>query len=223
MIQNTKLIIFDWDDVFIIGSKHAYIACYLQVLKDLNIKMSRKDAQKIIIDMWGKSYQAVVENLLVKSPELTSKGIKLYEKYCFSDTFYNKLKFIDGGNKAIETLSQKYTLALATGQDPKIFEHVVRKFGIKNKFAKIVFSCEIKNANKQKPHPYALKKIMKDLGFKPHETVFVGDAENDMLMAKNAHVIPIAVLTGHLTKPQAQKLGVKYIIDNVTKLNLLFK
>lgn len=39
-----------------------------------------------------------------------------------------------------------------------------------------------------------------------------------MQMAWNAGVEPIAVLTGHLTRLQAEELGVKHIIDDVTLL-----
>ena len=46
----------------------------------------------------------------------------------------------------------------------------------------------------------------------------VGDAENDVLMAKGADVTPIVVLTGHLTKEQAENLGVKFIIPDITRL-----
>jgi phosphoglycolate phosphatase-like HAD superfamily hydrolase len=37
-------------------------------------------------------------------------------------------------------------------------------------------------------------------------------------MAWNAGIEPIAVLTGHMTREQAKKLGVKHIIDNVALL-----
>lgn len=37
-------------------------------------------------------------------------------------------------------------------------------------------------------------------------------------MAWNAGIEPIAVLTGHLNREEAEKLGVKHIIENVTLL-----
>jgi phosphoglycolate phosphatase-like HAD superfamily hydrolase len=53
----------------------------------------------------------------------------------------------------------------------------------------------------------------------PSETNLVGDAKNDVVMDQNAYDLPIVVLTGYLNKIKAEKLGVKYIIYNVTNLN----
>ena len=63
-----------------------------------------------------------------------------------------------------------------------------------------------------------LEKIMEAQDVLPSETVMVGDAENDVLMARSAGVEPVVVLTGHLNRSQAEELGVKYIIDNVSLL-----
>jgi len=60
-------------------------------------------------------------------------------------------------------------------------------------------------------------------GFGPDQTLFVGDAKSDVLMARQAKVEPVAVLTGHLDRKEAQDLGVKYIIENVTCLPEVFK
>ena len=59
---------------------------------------------------------------------------------------------------------------------------------------------------------------MKGLKFKSSETIFAGDAKNDVLMAQNTHVTPVAVLTGHLDKRQAEELGVKYIMKDITQI-----
>jgi phosphoglycolate phosphatase-like HAD superfamily hydrolase len=49
-------------------------------------------------------------------------------------------------------------------------------------------------------------------------SILVGDAPNDMQMAWNAGIEPVAVLTGHLSRKEAADMGVKHIIDNVTLL-----
>ena len=50
------------------------------------------------------------------------------------------------------------------------------------------------------------------------ETIVVGDAGNDVRMAHSAGVEPVVVLTGHLNKQEAESMGVRYIIQNVTLL-----
>ena len=48
--------------------------------------------------------------------------------------------------------------------------------------------------------------------------IMVGDAANDVLMAQNADILPVVVLTGHLNEEQAKELKVKHIINDVTDL-----
>jgi phosphoglycolate phosphatase-like HAD superfamily hydrolase len=61
-------------------------------------------------------------------------------------------------------------------------------------------------------------KIMELEGVTPAEMVLIGDAASDMQMAWNADIEPIAVLTGHLNREEAEKIGVKYVIENITLL-----
>jgi phosphoglycolate phosphatase-like HAD superfamily hydrolase len=63
-----------------------------------------------------------------------------------------------------------------------------------------------------------LKKIMQAQGVLPTETIMVGDAGNDVIMAQAAGVEPIVVLTGHLNEREAHALGVRHVIPDVTKI-----
>jgi len=44
----TKLIIFDWDDVIILGAKKGYYNCYKNTLKELGIVLDEKEIDKRI-------------------------------------------------------------------------------------------------------------------------------------------------------------------------------
>ena len=65
--------------------------------------------------------------------------------------------------------------------------------------------------------------LLAEYNVKPDQAVLVGDAESDVCMAKSAGIIPVAVLTGHLSHQQAVTLGVKYIISDVTHLEKVIK
>ncbi len=90
-------------------------------------------------------------------------------------------------------------------------------------FKKIVTNEDIEKREDSKPSPVMINKILDDLSIFKEETIMVGDAENDIMMARNAGVIPIAVLTGHIAKEEAEELGVKYIIPDITHLPALLK
>jgi beta-phosphoglucomutase-like phosphatase (HAD superfamily) len=62
------------------------------------------------------------------------------------------------------------------------------------------------------------QRIMEHQGVHPSETVMVGDAKSDVVMAQRAGVRPIVVLTGHLSRGEAETLGVTWILENVTQI-----
>jgi phosphoglycolate phosphatase len=212
-----KLIIFDWDDVFTLGSKEGYFDCYHKAITGVGVHLSPEDEHKRILSKWSKSFREELKELLKEHPELVDKACEIYDKEYWGNTFVDKLSVLPGTNELLERLSQKYKLAVATGNRHEMLkERIMPHFKIPNVFSQIVSSHDIEDQQMTKPHPLMLEIIMKTQGVLPEETVFIGDARTDVQMAYNAHVTPIVVLTGHLSKKEAEELKVKYITDNVT-------
>lgn len=214
-----KLIIFDWDDVFTLGSTKGYYACYHETLKKLGVVLSEDEEIKRIKAKWGSKVEDELGELLKEKPELLNQAVEIYENILMGNTFVDCLTIVEGSVKLLENLSYKYKLAVASGVNPKLLKQkIFTKFGIGDIFSEILTVYDIDDPSHAKPHPYLILKIMEKLQIKPEETVMVGDAKNDVMMAKSAGVTPIAVLTGHLNKSEAEELGVQYIIEDVTKI-----
>ena len=58
-----------------------------------------------------------------------------------------------------------------------------------------------------KPSPEGVQKILKILGVKARDCLFVGDGETDVLTAKNADLDCVAVLWGYRNKEQLKSVG----------------
>jgi phosphoglycolate phosphatase-like HAD superfamily hydrolase len=216
-----KLIIFDWDDVFTLGSTAGYYKCYHEALLDVGVIISATEEKKRIATKWGSSHQEEIKELLKERPELVEQAVSAYEKHYFGRTFIECLSILPNTNKLLTELSKNYILALATGIHPKMLkEKIIPKFEIPDVFAEIITAHDIDKPENTKPNPYSAKLIMDRINVDPIDTIMVGDAKNDVLMAQAADIEPIVVLTGHLTKAEAQKLGVKHILDDVTHLPL---
>ncbi|MCH8741764.1 HAD family hydrolase [Patescibacteria group bacterium] len=214
-----KLIIFDWDDVFTLGSKEGYFKCYHETITQLGIHLDSEEEKRRILSQWGKTHREGLTELLKEHPEFIDRACKIYEDILFGNTFVDCLSIVPGSRELLNKLQRNYTLALATGVHPKLLkERIIPKFDIPDVFTKIVTSYDIDDPSKLKPHPFMLETIMKSQNTLPNETVLVGDAQSDVQMAKNAGITPIVVLTGHLNQEEAQNLGVKHIIKNVTHL-----
>jgi phosphoglycolate phosphatase-like HAD superfamily hydrolase len=63
-----------------------------------------------------------------------------------------------------------------------------------------------------------LLKIIDHFGVDPAETVYVGDSESDIIAAKSAKTVSVAVLSGALDKEQARDLKPDFIIKDATHL-----
>jgi phosphoglycolate phosphatase-like HAD superfamily hydrolase len=211
-----KLIVFDWDDVFTIGSKRGYYACYHKAVVGVGIHLSPEEEEKRILAKWGTTHIEEIKELLKEHPRLVDKACKIYEEALFDGTFVNELHVLPGTTATVAELGKSCILCVATGGHPELIKTIsMPKFGIPP-VLDILSSYELP-APQQKPSGFMVQHFMKKYNIKPEETLVVGDGKSDMLMAKNAGVQGVAVLTGHLTRKQAEELGVPAIKD-ITEL-----
>ncbi|HMH70353.1 MAG TPA: HAD-IA family hydrolase [Candidatus Saccharimonadales bacterium] len=214
-----KLIIFDWDDVFTLGSTKGYYKCYHEALAGVGVQLEPEEENKRIRAKWGSGHAAQLQDLLREHPQLVEKAIALYEEHFFGNTFVDCLEVVPGSQQLVANLSKSYTLAVATGGHPRVLkDRLLSKFNFPDVFAQILTIYDIDDIAHAKPHPHMVQAILKTQNILPSEAIVVGDAENDVLMARAAGVEPVVVLTGHLNRQQAEVLGVKHIIDDVTQL-----
>lgn len=168
---------------------------------------------------WGAGHRAQLAELLKETPELVDRAVEAYEQHLFGSIFVDSLTILPGAQEFLTDLAKRYKLAVATGAHPAVLrERLFPKFATPEVFTEVITIYDLDDPAHAKPHPFMPNKIMETAGVSKEETVLVGDAASDMQMAWNAGIEPVAVLTGHLTREQAKKIGVKHIIEDVTKL-----
>ena len=220
-----KLIVFDWDDVFTLGAKEGNFRCYHETLVELGVRLKPEEERKRILAKWGNIHKEELRELLRENPKLLDRACEIYKSKLFGNIYVDSLSIIPGTKKLVERLSKKYILCVATGLNSKILkDKVIPKFDFPNVFKQIISSYDIEDVEKQKPDPYMVEQILKTQRIKPSEAVLVGDAKGDVIMARGAGLLPIVVLSGNLSRIEAEKLKVEYIIEDVTHLeNVLMK
>ncbi len=217
-----KLIIFDFDGVIITGSNDGYFACYHKALESVGVVLPFDEERKRILDHWGKGHRQQLVYLLEEHPELVNDAVKAYEQYYHdTDLFFSKIRLIDGAKKTLDSLVKSYMLALATGMMRVSLDHFLKEFRVTEYFKYVMSIDDIPDLKDRKPSSYMIDEIRKQAKVSHEETICVGDSENDIVMAHNAYVTPVAVLSGNMNKQDAETVGVKYIIENVTKLEKL--
>ena len=124
----------------------------------------------------------MIKTLLPNEPaerieEIWRRGFKIYSKYLR----YIKLK--PGVKSALEKLSKKFTLGIATSRVRSSVESILKKFNLKKYFEVIITFEDYENP---KPHPEPLLKALKKLKLNPNEAIYVGDTISDFEAAKRA-------------------------------------
>lgn len=215
-----KLIILDWDDCITKGSSKGYYACYGAAIDKVEIQETPDEVKKKVQKLWGRPHRDVIASIIGIDNPLLDEVCRYYEKCIFTDTFTGELSLIPGAKEKLEELRTTYQLAIATGMDGVLFrEYILPRFGMQDFFSCIVSSSELPDPSRGKPYPDMLLHILKTLGMEPTEAVMVGDAKGDVLMAQATGIRPIVVLTGQLTREEAETLGVSSIISDVSNLN----
>jgi phosphoglycolate phosphatase len=215
----TRLIIFDWDDVLTLGSKEGYFACYFEALKAVGVRMDEREARRRILAKWGSPHRIEIESLLREQPQLVDAACEAYRRHFARGTFLSQLRLPGDIPGLLERLRKSHTLAVATGQHPEFLKHtVIPTFNIPDVFSVIITAYDVPDRSFSKPHPWMIERILEITGIPRDEALMVGDARQDMEMARNAGVRAAAVLTGHLSRKEALEMGVDGILDTVLDL-----
>ncbi len=215
-----KLIIFDWDDVFTLGANQAYITCYHNAVRGVGVTLDPEEERRRIFEKWSEPHAEKLAKLLKEKPELIADAISIYEENLFGGTYAQALGFVKGANELLQRLHQAYTLAIATGAHPNLLkDSVMPNFSVSQEvFMNIISVYELEEPSQAKPSPYMAEKLIAEADVSASETIVVGDSKSDMEMGIAAGATPVAVLTGNMNQEDAETLGVKHIIPDVTHL-----
>ena len=118
----------------------------------------------------------------------------------------------------LRALGRRYTLALVTSGNRRRVLSQLRRFGLRNKFAACVFA---EDAARRKPHPAPLRLALDRLALPPELCIYVGDAPEDVQMARRAGVRTIGFLGPFPTHRRLRASKPMAIVKSLKKLPLI--
>jgi len=74
------------------------------------------------------------------------------------------------------------------------------------------------SCDRHKPDPYPVHLALQELGYAPHEAVFVGDSPHDMKAGNAAGVVTIGALWGPFTREQLVPTSPTHYLDRIADL-----
>lgn len=126
-----------------------------------------------------------------------------------------KPMLLPGVRAVVGRLRRNYQLGLVTSGDRKRVRRQVQLFGFAKTFSVCVCS---EDASHRKPHPAPLKLAMSRMDLNPTSCVYVGDAPEDVEMARRANVRVIGVVGPFPTARRMRAAQPDAVIDSIDAL-----
>lgn len=193
---------FDWDGT-LIDSIGRTLATYRQLLGEFGIAFDEIDFRANYAPDWRRIYRRVG---LAEAdwPKADKRWVELYETEVAG--------LVDGAAGALETLrAAGARVALVTAGHRARVELEMRANGVDALFDAVIFGDEVPH---QKPDPAPLQLASKYLRVAPGALVLVGDASDDMSMARRAGVTAVGVLTGAADGRSLRRGGAHWVAAN---------
>jgi len=174
-------VLFDWDGT-LLDSYHADAQAYLAMFQALGIRWGMEELERHYSPNWLRVYRAA------RLPRARwEEADRLWQR------FYRRQKpaLLPDARKVVRQLARRFALGLVSSGDRSRVLRQLREFRMSDFFAARVCS---QDASHRKPHPAPLKLALRRLRLKPAVCIYVGDAAEDIEMARRAGVRSIGML-----------------------------
>lgn len=174
-------VLFDWDGT-LLDSYHADAQAYLGMFRALGIDWGLADLERHYSPNWYRVYRAA------GLPQARwDEADRLWRRH------YRGLQpaLLPGARQVLRQLARHFTLALVTSGNRSRVTAQLRRLRLATLFAARVCSEDTRSG---KPHPAPLRLALRRLRLGSKACVYVGDAPEDIEMARRAGVRAIAVL-----------------------------
>jgi HAD superfamily hydrolase (TIGR01509 family) len=203
-------VLFDWDGT-LIDSYHADTSAYLAMFKELGISWGLEELEKHYSPNWYQVYRAA------KLPrKLWADADRSWRAHYAK----HRPKLIAGARGVLRRIGNHHSLGLVTSGDRDRVIRQLREFRLTTCFAARVCSGDTR---RKKPHPEPLRLALRQMALHPSTCVYVGDAPQDVEMARRAGVLAIGVLGPFPTEKRLRAARPKFLLGSIEELPDLLK
>ncbi len=198
-------VLFDWDGT-LIDSYHADTSAYLAMFKEMGISWGLEELEKHYSPNWYQVYSAA------KLPrKLWDEADRAWRAHYAK----HRPKLISGARRVLTQISRKHALGLVTSGDRDRVLRQLREFGLTRLFSARVCSGD---TLRKKPHPEPLRLAMQQMELEPACCAYIGDAPQDVEMARRAGVLAIGVLGPFPTEKRLRAARPEFLIGSLEEL-----
>jgi HAD superfamily hydrolase (TIGR01509 family) len=204
-IQAVEGVLFDWDGT-LIDSYHADASAYLAMFHAMGISWGIEELEKNYSPNWYQVYRAA---------RLPKKQWEEADRLWRAFYAKHRPKLIVGARRVLAKLRGSHTLGLVTSGDRDRVTRQLREFRLMRHFSARVCSGD---TLRKKPHPEPLRLALRRMELDPAACVYVGDAPQDVEMARRAGVRAIGVLGPFPTEKRLRASKPECILASIAEL-----
>jgi phosphoglycolate phosphatase len=180
MAERMRGAIFDWDGT-LLDSYEADARAYVKMFGALEIPWSAEILQRHYSPNWYHVYKAV---------SLPRKKWGEADRLWMEAYARESPQLVPGARRALRMAARRHVLAMVSSGTGSRVRRQMKAQGVASHFRVCVCG---EDAAKRKPHPAPLLLALSRLGLRPAECVYIGDAPEDVEMARRAGVFSVAV------------------------------
>ena len=198
-------VLFDWDGT-LIDSYQADASAYLAMFKEMGIGWGKEELEKHYSPNWYHVYRAA------KLPrKLWSAADRAWRRHYAK----HQPKLLPGVRGVLARIGLRHRLGLVTSGDRDRVLRQLREFRLTQVFSARVCSGD---TLRKKPHPAPLRLALRRMALAPEACVYVGDAPQDVEMARRAGVFAIGVLGPFPTETRLRAARPEFLLDSLKEL-----
>ena len=200
-----RAVLFDWDGT-LLDSFHADTQAYLSMFHALGIKWGMEELERHYSPNWYRVYRAA------RLPRARwDEADRLWNR------FYRRHKpeLLPGARRVVGQLARRFTLGIVSSGDRQRVLRQLREFRLAKLFAARVCNQDVRH---RKPHPAPLQLALRRLRLEPPVCLYVGDAPEDIEMARRAGVRSVGVLGPFPTHRRLRAERPDALISAITEL-----
>ncbi len=205
-LDSAAVLAFDWDGT-LLDSIDRTRATYRVIFQELGIPFDDELFRRHYSPDWRRMYDRLhVDRDLW--PHIDRRWIEIYESEVSG--------LVPGVAESLGLLRRLgKRLALVTAGHRSRVEMELRANDLVGVFDTAVYGNEVPH---QKPDPAPMLLASRYLKVEPAEIILIGDAPEDMTMAKRAGSLPVGVLTGASSPNSLRRGGARWVVTNVPAL-----
>lgn len=200
-----RAVLFDWDGT-LLNSFRADANAYVGMFRSLGIRWKPESLARHYSPDWHNVYRAV--GLPVAR---WREADRLWRQFYRAE----RPLLQPGARQVVQTLAHRFRLGLVSSGSSWRVRSQLRRFGLAPLFEVSVFGDE---APRRKPHPLQLQIALGKLGLDPASCIYVGDAAEDVRMARRVGIPVVGVLDHSPTPERLRESRPDALIKTISSL-----